>query len=667
MLNKLPNFKNIEPKQIVQQLDQILQQNRTEIAALLKQPKFTWDNLVAPLETIDDRLSQFWSPISHLNSVMNSDELRTAYNDCLPKLSDYSTEIGQNHDLYLAFQQLATTVLNPTQKKVVANALRDFKLSGVALEGEAKQRYQEIQQQLSSLTTKFEENVLDATNAWHYHTTDKAELEGLPEHALAAAEQEAKSRKLDGWVLTLQIPCYLAVMTYADSRNLREKMYRAYVTRASELSDEGKFDNTAVMYDILKLRLELSQLLGFSNYAEYSLATKMAQQPQRVLDFLDDLAYKAKPKAIKELGSLRQFAATISDIPELQSWDISYYAEKLQHKLYHISQEMLRPYFPQPRVLQGMFTIIGKIYGMSVKEVPGVVTWHPDVKFYQITDEHQKIRGYVYMDLYARAHKRGGAWMDECVVRRLLPQQQLQLPVAYLTCNFSAPIGNQPALFTHDEVVTLFHEFGHTLHHLLTQVDCRDVSGINGVPWDAVELPSQFFENWCWDRESLGLIAQHYETGAPLPDEMLDQMLAAKNFHSAMQLVRQLEFALFDFHLHLEFDPKQTNQIQTVLDRVRHEVAAITPPAFNRFQNSFSHIFAGGYAAGYYSYLWAEVLACDAFGLFLERGVLDPATGRRFLHSILEQGGSREPLDLFIEFRGREPDVQALLEHRGVV
>lgn len=667
MLNKLPNFKQIEPTQIVQQLDHILQQNRTEIAALLKQPKFTWDNLVAPLETIDDRLSQFWSPISHLNSVMNSDELRVAYNDCLPKLSDYSTEIGQNYDLYLAFQQVADTALNSTQKKVVSNALRDFKLSGVALEGEAKQRYQEIQQQLSSLTTKFEENVLDATNAWHYHTTDKAELEGLPEHALAAAEQEAKSRELDGWVLTLQIPCYLAVMTYADSRTLRELMYRAYVTRASELSDQGKFDNTAVMYDILKLRLELSQLLGFNNYAEYSLATKMAQQPTRVLDFLNDLAHKTKAKAKKELESLRQFAATISDIPELQSWDISYYAEKLQHKLYNISQEMLRPYFPQSQVLQGMFTIIGKIYGMTVKEIPDVVTWHPDVKFYQITDENQKIRGYVYMDLYARAHKRGGAWMDECVVRRLLAQQQLQLPVAYLTCNFSAPIGDQPALFTHDEVVTLFHEFGHTLHHLLTQVDCRDVSGINGVPWDAVELPSQFFENWCWDRESLGLIARHYETGAPLPDEMLNQMLAAKNFHSALQLARQLEFSLFDFHLHLEFDPKQKNQIQTVLDNVRREVAAMTPPAFNRFQNSFSHIFAGGYAAGYYSYLWAEVLACDAFGLFLEHGVLDAATGRRFLHSILEQGGSREPLDLFIEFRGREPEVQALLEHRGVV
>lgn len=668
MHNTLPRFSKINAQHIEAELDKHLQNNRDEIAELLTKADFNWDNLIVPLEEIDDRLNQFWSPISHLNSVMNSAELRQAYNACLAKLSDYGTEIGQNHDLFMAYQFINDhhyATLDSAQKKVIDNALRDFKLSGVALEGGDKKRYQELQQQLSQLTTKFEENVLDTTNKWQYLVNDKAQLEGIPEHAIAMAKQQAEQNNLEGWLLTLDIPCYIAVMTHADSGELRELFYRAYVTRASELSEYTELDNSEVIQQILTARLALAKLLGFDSYAHYSLVTKMAQKPTEVLDFLNHLAEQAKPKALKELAELQEFAQKVFGVETLNVWDVGYYSEKLKHQRYHISQETLRPYFPEHKVLAGMFSIINKLYGMSVIELTDVDTWHPDVKFYQITDEQKNIRGYVYMDLYARKNKRGGAWMDECVVRRRLADS-VQLPVAFLTCNFSAPVGNQPALLTHDEAVTLFHEFGHTLHHLLTQVNYSDVSGINGVAWDAVELPSQFFENWCWDRESIALISSHYQTGESLPDDILQQMLAAKNFHSALHIVRQVEFSLFDFHLHLEFNPQKAHQVQTVLNNIRQQVAAIEAPAFNRFQHSFSHIFAGGYSAGYYSYLWAEVLACDAFGLFLEKGIFDHDSGRRFLHNILEQGGSCEPMELFIRFRGREPLVEALLVQTGI-
>ncbi len=669
MQTNLPNFNHIKPSTIEQQLDQILQKNRNEIKQLLTQKNYNWENLITPLENIEDRLHQFWSPISHLNSVMNNPELRQAYNTCLTKLSDYATELGQNHDLYLAYQaihQQHYATLTIAQKKVIDDSLRNFKLSGVALEGDAKQQYQSIQQQLTTLTTTFEENVLDATNAWQHHVTDPLALSGLPENAIATAKQHAQAQKLDGWLLTLQIPCYMAVMTYADSSDLRKLLYRAYVTRASELSDDGKFDNTQVMQQILTLRLKLAKLLSFKHFAEYSLATKMAQKPKEVTDFLEHLSEKTKSQAKKELIALNEFAKKEYNIDNLNAWDISYYSEKLKHQQYNISQELLRPYFPEKKVIAGMFIIIHKLYGMTVTEVTDVDIWHDDVKLYQITDENKHNRGYVYMDLYARKNKRGGAWMDECVVRRKLMTNEIQHPIAFLTCNFSAPVDNQPALLTHSEVVTLFHEFGHTLHHLLTQVDYSEISGINGVPWDAVELPSQFFENWCWNKHCIDLISSHYKTGEALPSEMLQQLLNAKNFQAALFITRQLEFALFDFELHSNVTLQQ-HSVQTILDAVRQKVSVLTPPDFNRFQLSFSHIFAGGYAAGYYSYLWAEVLASDAFGLFLEKGIFDHNTGRKFLHSILEQGGSQQPLVLFKKFRGREPTIDALLKQHGII
>lgn len=669
MQNKnLPTFSTIDSQKIESQLEAILTQNRQEIADLLRVKDPHWENVITPMETIQDRLHQFWSPISHLNSVMNNESLRQAYNACLPKLSEYATELGQNralYDAYLFIKNHQYSSLNSAQKKVIDDGLRDFTLSGIALEGDAKKRYQEIQQELSTLTTKFEENLLDATNAWQHQVTDAAELAGLPEHTIAAAQQKALEKNLSGWVLTIDGPCYLAVMTHANSSALRELFYRAFCTRASECNPD--YDNTEVMRQILVLRVELATLLNFKNYAEYSLATKMAKHTQQVLDFLQHLADKAKPRASKELIALQQFARDNFSIEQLQVWDIAYYSEKLQQAQYNISEEMLRPYFPETNVLRGLFDIIHKLYGMTVTEVSNVDVWHSDVHCYQITDSKNNIRGYFYTDLYARSKKRGGAWMDDCTVRRILPDGTVQTPVAFLTCNFTAPMAGKPALFTHDEVVTLFHECGHTLHHLLTQVDYSDVSGINGVPWDAVELPSQFFENWCWHPDSIALISEHYETKQPLPAEMLKQMLAAKNFHSALYLVRQLEFALFDFQLHAEFDTKNITHVQDILNRVRQRVAAIIPPDFNRFQHSFSHIFAGGYAAGYYSYLWAEVLASDAFGLFLERGIFDSKTGQAFLENILQQGGSQDPMTLFVKFRGREPEIDALLAQRGLV
>jgi oligopeptidase A len=665
----LPNFTAIDPEQIEQQLDALLQQNREAVTQLLQQQDFTWENLITPLENLDDCLNQFWSPVSHLNSVMNSSELRIAYNACIPKLSDYATEIGQNHDLFLAYQHIKQTQyanLDVAQQKVIDNALRDFKLSGVALTGVAKKQYQTLQLQLSNLTTKFEENVLDATNRWTYHTEDQAELAGLPDYALASAKQQAEQHQLNGWVLTLQIPCYLAVMTYADNRDLRERMYHAYLTRASELSTHPEYDNTEVMYNILSTRLALAKLLGYQTYAELSLATKMAQQPQEVFEFLTELNSKVKPQSEQEFAELTKFARNKLNIDELDNWDIAYTSEKLKQQRFHFSQNQVRDYFPQQHVLNALFHFIQLLYGMQVTAVTDADKWHDDVQVYQITDEQQQTRGYLYMDLYARTHKRNGAWMDDCVVRRKLANGTIQLPVAFLTCNFNKPAANQPALLTHDDVITLFHEMGHSLHHLLTEMNYSDISGINGVPWDAVELPSQFFENWCWHPESLQQLAQHYKTGAALPDELLQQMLNAKNFQSAMMLARQLEFALFDFTLHQEFNPEQKNQIATIFHEIHNQVAVVPAVDYNRFAHSFSHIFAGGYAAGYYSYLWAEVLASDAFGAFLETGIFNKSTGRKFLSSVLANGGSREPLALFTEFRGRAPNNSTLLTQRGI-
>jgi oligopeptidase A len=550
---------------------------------------------------------------------------------------------------------------------VIDNAVRDFRLSGVELSQTDRDKFKQISQQLTELTAKFEENLMDATHAWKKHITDETLLAGLPESTIAMAEQFAKRDGLDGWLFTLDFPSYMPVMSYADNRELREEMYTAFATKASDQGpNAGKWNNTEVMEGILKLRHELAQLIGFNNHAERSLATKMAQSPQQVLDFLNDLAQRSKPIAEKEFAELKAYAKEQGHEGDLQSWDVTYFAEKLRQQRYSISQEELKPYFPENKVVLGLFAVVNRLYGLEIKERHDIDVWHKDVRFFDIFDSEGELRGQFYLDLYARNHKRGGAWMDECLVRRQT-ENGIQTPVAFLTCNFSEPVGDKPALFTHDEVTTLFHEFGHGLHHMLTKIDYAAVSGINGVAWDAVELPSQFMENWCWEREALDLISGHYETGEVLPQDLFDKMIAARNFQSAMMMVRQLEFSLFDFRLHLEFDPEDpSNQVDKILNEVRDQVAVVKAPSFNRFAHSFSHIFAGGYAAGYYSYKWAEVLSADAFSKFEENGIFDRDTGIEFLQAILEKGGSKEPMELFVDFRGREPEIDALLRHSGI-
>jgi oligopeptidase A len=670
-LSGLPPFSAILPQHIEPAIDQVLADNRATITRLLAgQQTYTWADLVEPLEELSDRLRRVWSPVSHMNAVVNSPELRAAYNACLPKLSDYATELGQNARLYQAYQAIAESAewqrLNTAQKKIINNALRDFRLSGVALPAAEKARFKEIMQELSNLNAKFEENLLDATNAWHKKITDVGELKGLPPTALGLMAQAAKQRDMDGWVVTLEFPSYIPVITYADNRALRREIYEAYVTRASDAGPQaGQWDNTPVMEKILALRYEAARLLGFNNYAEYSIAPKMARSTEQVMMFLQDLAGRSLAMARGELQEVRTFARGQHGMSDLEAWDIPYYSEKLRQHRYAISKEDLKPYFPEARVVAGMFQVVRRLYGLDIRERQGVDVWHPSVRYFDIIDEEGGMRGQFYLDLYARPNKRGGAWMDECITRKR-GAADLQTPVAYLTCNFSPPLGDDPALFTHDEVLTLFHEFGHGLHHMLTKVDYPSVAGIAGVPWDAVELPSQFMENWCWQHEALDLIAGHYQTGEPFPEELFRKMLAAKNFQSGMQMVRQLEFSLFDFRLHLEYDPNKGPRVYEILSEVREQVAVMKPPSFNRFPHSFSHIFAGGYAAGYYSYKWAEVLSSDAFAAFEEKGIFDRDTGMRFLSTVLEQGGSREPMELFVEFRGREPTIDALLRHSGI-
>jgi oligopeptidase A len=668
----LPPFSRITAEHVEPAIDTLLAENRKTVEALLAATEdYTWDNLIQPLEDMDDRLSRVWSPISHMNSVVNSEALRAAYNACLPKLSEYGTEMGQNVRLYQAYKAIRDSKqyeqLDTAQKKVIDNALRDFHLSGVDLPDDKKARFKKIQQQLSQLTTKFEENVLDATQGWTKHIDDETRLAGLPDSARAMAKQAAAQKQLNGWLFTLDFPSYFAVMTYGDDRELRSEMHQAYVTRASDQGpNAGKWDNSEVMEEILALRHELAQLLGYQTYAERSLVTKMADTPERVLGFLHDLAKRSKPVADKELHELQAFAHNEHGVTQLEPWDIGYYSEKLRQHTYAISQEELKPYFPETSVIPGMFEVVKRLYGMRIQVVDSVDVWHPDVRFYEIRDEQGTLRGEFYLDLYARENKRGGAWMDDCIGRKRNADNSIQTPAAYLTCNLTPPIGDDPALFTHDEVITLFHEFGHGLHHMLTRIDHVGVSGINGVAWDAVELPSQFMENWCWEKEALDLIAEHYQTGDDIPEEMYHKMYAAKNFQAGMQMVRQLEFSLFDFRMHHEYVPDKGAHIQQILDEVRQEVAVIKPAPYNRFQHGFTHIFAGGYAAGYYSYKWAEVLSADAFSLFEEEGIFNHQTGLRFLHAVLEQGGTREPMDLFVEFRGREPEIDALLRHSGI-
>lgn len=667
----LPQFSKIKPEHIQPAVEQLIQECRKTTEQVLNQPNFSWENFCQPLAEVNERLTRAWSPVSHLNAVKNSPELREVYQACLPLLAEYGTWVGQHQGLYNAYLQLKNSAqfanYSQAQKKAIENSLRDFELSGISLPAEQQKRYGEIVTRLSELNSQFSNNVLDATMGWEKIVTDENQLKGLPESALQAAKQSAQNKGVEGYRFTLEIPSYLPVMTYCENRRLREEMYRAFVTRASEQGpNAGKWDNSAVMEEILTLRVELAKLLGFEHYTDLSLATKMAENPQQVFDFLENLAVRCKPQGEKELAELEEFCKTTENVTALEPWDITFYSEKQKQAQYSINDEELRPYFPEDRVLSGLFELIKRIFNIRAVERFGVDTWHKDVRFFDLIDETDEVRGSFYLDLYAREHKRGGAWMDDCIGRKRKADGSLQKPVAYLTCNFNAPIGDQPALFTHDEVTTLFHEFGHGIHHMLTQIDIGEVAGINGVPWDAVELPSQFLENWCWEEQALAFISGHYQTGEPLPKEKLTQLLKAKNFQAAMFVLRQLEFGLFDFRLHHNYQPNKADQILDQLKSVKQQVAVIKGVEWARTPHSFSHIFAGGYAAGYYSYLWAEVLSADAYSRFEEEGIFNPTTGKSFLDEILTRGGSEEPMTLFERFRGRKPTLDALLRHKGI-
>lgn len=664
----LPAFSKIKPEHIKPAVEAVIKTCRETIEAVSKIENPTWENFYLPQAAAGDQFSRAWSPVGHLNAVKNSPELREAYQACLPLLSEYSTWAGQHKGLYEGYLKLknspAFESYSLAQKKAIENSLRDFELSGISLPEDKQKRYGEISARLSELSSDFSNNVLDATMGWDIVITDESQLKGLPESALEAAKLSAESKGKKGYRFTLEFPSYYPVLTYCENRELREMMYKEYATRASDQgSNAGKWDNSANIDEKLKLRRELAQLLGFATYADYSLATKMAENPQQVVEFLEDLANRAKKQAKEELCALKAFANHACS-EQLEPWDIAYYSEKQKQALYAINDEELRPYFPEDRVLSGLFELMKRIFGLRIEEKFGIDTWHKDVRFFQIYDEQGEERGAFYLDLYARENKRGGAWMDDCINQKRFADGSLQKPVAYLTCNFNKPIGNKPALFTHDEVTTLFHEFGHGIHHMLTQIEVGDVAGINGVPWDAVELPSQFLENWCWEEEALAFISGHYETGEPLPKEKLTQLLKAKNFQAAMFVVRQLEFGLFDFRLHLA-EPREGLVLDT-LKAVKAEVAIVKTPEWVRTPHSFSHIFAGGYAAGYYSYLWAEVLSADAFSKFEEDSIFNRETGQSFLDNILTRGGSEEPMVLFERFRGRKPTLDALLRHKGI-
>ena len=667
----LPEFNRIRPEHIRPAIEQLIASNREAIEGLAALPRHDWENLIKPLELMNDKLDRAWSPVRHLNSVKSSPELRDAYNECLPLLSQYSTEISQNHALYQGYREIHQSPdfarLSEAQQKTITDALLHFRLGGVELEGQARERYQQLQKDLSELQSKFENNLLDSTQAWQYLIEDESELEGLPEYAVSMLRQLAQQKELPGYRVTLDMPCYLAVITHADNRMLRQALYEAYVTRASDQGITDKaWDNAAIMAEIVAKRQEKAKLLGFDNYAEYSLETKMASSVEQVLEFLEDLAKRSRESAINEVDERQAFAESLGFEGELQAWDYPYYSEKLKQHRYQISDEDLKPYFADANVISGLFEIVTRLYGVRISKVAkSVDRWHESVGFYQIEDRHREVIGQFYLDLYARENKRGGAWMDECVNRYHI-DEKTQIPVAYLTCNLTPPIGDEPALFTHDEVITLFHEFGHGLHHMLTRIDVPDVAGINGVEWDAVELPSQFMENFCWEFDAMALFARHYQTGELLPDDLYHRMLDARNFQSALQMLRQIEFAMFDIRLHQQAELSDPSEIQAILDQVRAEVSVVQTPSINRFQNGFSHIFAGGYAAGYYSYKWAEVLSADAFAAFEEEGIFNPETGQRFLQCILEQGGSRPAMESFRCFRGREPKIDALLKHSGI-
>ncbi len=667
----LPAFSKITPDAIRPAVEAILQQNRQQINHLVENKTPSWDELIKPLSLLDDRLSKAWSPVRHLNSVKSSDPLREAYNGCLPLLSEYSTEMSQNRSLYQGYRTIADSPayddLDTAQQKTVDDSLKHFRLGGVDLEGADKERYQQLQKDLSELQSSFDNNILDATQSWQKLITDEELLQGLPDYAMAMLRQLAEQNNHTGYRLTLDMPCYIAVITYAESRELRKEIYEAYTTRASDQGKtDKKWDNAANMQQIVAKRQEKAILLGFDNYAQYSLETKMAESVEQVLEFLYDLADRSKSAAIEEVAERQGYAERLGFDGELQAWDYAFYSEKLKQHSFQITEEDLKPYFGEDNVIKGLFEITKTLYGVDITSLENTVdVWDKSVGFYQIKNPAGETIGQFYLDLYARENKRGGAWMDECINRYRI-DGRTQIPVAYLTCNLTPPVGNERALFTHDEVITLFHEFGHGLHHMLTKIDVPDVAGINGVEWDAVELPSQFMENFCWQKQALELFARHYQTGETLPDDLFDKMVAAKNFQSALQMLRQLEFSIFDVKLHQQVKLTDASQIQDILDQVRAEISVVKTPQNNRFQNGFSHIFAGGYAAGYYSYKWAEVLSSDVFAAFEEVGIFEATIGQKFLHCILEQGGSRPAMESFRCFRGRDPNIDALLRHSGI-
>jgi len=664
----LPCFAAIQPEHVTPAVDQLLQENRALVERVATaDDKPTWDNFVAPLDDANERLSRAWGQVAHLNAVMNSPALRETYNANLPRISQYHAELSQDERLYAKFKALRAAPeyggLDRAQRKIVENELRDFRLGGAELSPEQKAEFKQVREQLDKLSSRFSDNLLDATNAFAHYVAAPEELTGIPEDVLEAAQEAARQDGKEGWKFTLQMPSYLPVMQYADNRTLRELMYRAYVTRAAEFGNP-EWNNTPIIEQILKLRRRLAHLLGYESFAKVSLEPKMAESPAQVLSFLTDLAARVKPFALRDYDELAAFARERLGLETLQAWDIGWASEKLRVERYAFSEQEVKQFFPEPKVLTGVFRLVETLYGLRI--TPGqAAAWHPDVRFFDIHDASGELIGQFYADLFARPSKRGGAWMDDAITRKR-KRNGIQIPVAYLNCNFSAPVGGRPALFTHDEVITLFHELGHGLHHLLTRVEQRGVSGINGVEWDAVELPSQFMENFCWEWDVVRGMSSHVETGAALPRELFDKMLAAKNFQSGLHAVRQLEFALFDMHLHYDFDPDGVLTPLQLLERVRKEVAVVLPPEYNRFPNNFSHIFAGGYAAGYYSYKWAEVLSADAYSLFEEMGVLSSEAGERFRREILGVGGSRPALESFIAFRGREPKIDALLRHSGM-
>ncbi len=663
--DSLPPFDRIEPAHARPALEKVLADNRARLAELTAQPQPTFASLVAPFEELSHRLSRVWSPIGHLNAVANTAAMREAYNECVPLLTAYASELGQNEDLYRAYSRVLQqegSALDPEQRKLVENALRDFRLAGVALPPDRKSRYRDLMQRLAQLGTKFTENVLDAQAAYTRSVADPSELAGLPPSAIDRAAADARDAGGTGWLFKLDQPTYVTVLANAQSERLRRDIYEAWVTRASDLGPSaGRFDNGPIIAEILPLRHELANLLGFANYADYALATRMARSANQVLSFLQDLARRCLPAGRREFHDLEEFAGR-----KLNAWDVAFYGDRLQESRFKVSQEALRPYFPLPKVLSGLFAVTQRLYGITARErSPKVGVWHPSVKYYDLLDSNGTAVAGFYLDPYARSDKRSGAWMDECVVAKSLPSGKA-LPIAQLVCNFGAPVGSAPSLLTHDEVTTLFHEFGHGLHHMLTRVAYPSISGINGVAWDAVELPSQFMENFVWRSEVLPLISAHVDTGEPLPGDMLQRLLGTRTFNAALDTLRQIELATFDFELHANFAPAAGARVMETLADVRSRVAVVPAAPFNRLPSSFAHIFAGGYAAGYYSYKWAEVLAADAFEAFEEAGVFDGSTAARFRDSILARGGSVDAMDAFVRFRGREPDVRALLKRTGI-